>query len=327
MSYDDVLAGISKKTRDRLRRASEISLERLEMPSAALTNDLGGGIGLGRQTLIWGSKSAGKSSLCLEMAGNAQRSGKTVAIIDSESSYDKEWAARLGVNNDEILVSRVKTIYEAADIGCELMKAGVDLLIVDSISSLLPSSYFKDDDLRGMQGTKQIGSQSKDLASAVQLLNYSNNNTALVLISQVRNKITTYGASQQPMGGHAVLFYSTASIRLTSSARDNDQITKEYSYGKKKIKRPVGRTVTYHIDFNKIGKPGGAGTYDFYYGGDDVGIDKVGEIVDLAISLGVVEQRGSWLFFGDEKWQGRHALIDNVKKSAALDKALRNEVE
>lgn len=305
MTLEDVLAKLSPKTQARVHQASEVIIEKQEVPSIGLNLALRGGLGYGRQTLVWGNKSAGKSSFCLQLIAKAQSEGKVCAIIDSEHSYDPSWAARLGVDNTQLIHSPIKTIADMTDVGVDLMKNGVDLIVVDSISSLLPSSYFsKDDELKGLDGTKQIGSAARDLANAVQMLNYSNTNTALVLISQVRNQISTYGAAMKPTGGHAVMFFSSTSIKLWSSPREDAQRMEKTAVGDKLFNTPVAREVTWTIDFNKIGPPSQVGSYMFYYDGDTVGIDKYSEILVLADRYGVINKAGSWYVIYDEKVQG-----------------------
>ena len=305
MTLEDVMARLNPKTLARVHQASEVVVEKQEVPSLGLDLALRGGIGYGRQTLVWGNKSAGKSSFCLQLIAKAQNDGKVCAIIDAEHSYDPEWAARLGVDNEQLIHSPIKTIADMTDVGVDLMKNGVDLIVVDSISSLLPSSYFsKDDELKGLDGTKQIGSAARDLANAVQMLNYSNTNTALVLISQVRNQISSYGAAMKPTGGHAVMFFSSTSIKLWSSPREDAQRMEKRHVGDKLFNVPVAREVTWTIDFNKIGPPTQVGSYMFYYDGDEVGIDNYGETIVLAEKYGVISKAASWYIIYDEKLQG-----------------------
>ncbi len=172
---------------------------------------LKGGLGHGRQILIWGNKSAGKSSFCLQMIAEAQKEGKTCAWIDAEASYSADWAEKLGVNSEELIYSPAKTINDMVDVATQLMEAGVDIIVVDSISALLPAIYFEKDstELKKLEDTKQIGAEAKDMTHAVKMLNYANKNTLLVLISQQRNQFGSMHASHIPTGGMAVKFFST----------------------------------------------------------------------------------------------------------------------
>ena len=232
---EEILAKLSPKVLARAKMASEVQLMKQPTPSTGLNNALRGGIGYGRQTLIWGSKSAGKSTFCLGTLGIAQRAGKRAAFIDSEQSFDPDWAERLGVDTKKLVYTDVKTIEDMVGAGVEFMKAGIDIVTVDSISALLSSAYFekdkKGDELKELSGTKQIGSEARELANGVKMLNYANKQTALILISQVRNKITTYGAMHQATGGHAVDFFSYTVLKICSSARADDQIKVEIHNG------------------------------------------------------------------------------------------------
>jgi len=326
---DDILQRLGKKTRDRFRAASEITVERIPLASSGLTHGLNGGLGLGRQTVVYGNKSAGKSSIMLQSIGLAQRQGKTCAWIDSENSFDPEWARALGVDTSQLIVSGAKAINDFASIGVELMKAGVDVLVADSISAMIPSTYFeKEDELKdGLEGTKQIGTASKELGIAVNKLNYANEKTSLVLISQVRNQFHTYGAALKPMGGQAVMFFSSTVIKLWSNAAEREQIMKEIPVGEKLIQRPVGRPVNWTIEYNKIGPPGGTGSYDFYYGGPRLGIDVIGEALDLAELNGVVSRGGAWYTVFGERLQGRQRAIDWLKADETRVEKLLGELD
>jgi recombination protein RecA len=331
MSFDDVYAKLSKKTKDRLKLASEITTEFIPTASIGLNRDLKGGFGRGRQTVIWGNKSAGKSSMVLQTIAEAQKRGDICAWIDAENTFDKTWAARLGVNCDELIVTKSRSIDEAvADIS-DFLEAEVDIIVLDSINALLPSTYFeKKDELKeGLEGTKQIGTVSKELAVAVNKFNYLNKRSALVLISQLRNKIGGYGAMADMAGGEAMKFFSSTVIKLWSSASEKEQKQGEVQLGDKLIKKPIGRPVNYTVQFNKLGPPNQTGTYDFYYDGAVVGIDQVGEIVDMAESLGLIDKSGAWYYYEEEKFQGRTKVVDYFKENDAergvLEKRVLNE--
>jgi len=217
-------------------------------PSFGLNRALNGGLPYGRQVLIWGSKSSAKSSLCLQMIGLAQKEGKICAWIDAEMSYDQAWAQKLGVDTSKLIVSQARTINEMVDVGVQLMEAGVDMIVVDSITSLLPAIYFEkdSDELKQLENTKQIGAESRDFSNAWKMLNYANNKvkpTLLVLISQSRNNINAMYTSQQPTGGQATKFYSSTVIKLFSSESDNQALKGKIHVGDKLIEEKVGREV------------------------------------------------------------------------------------
>jgi len=328
LSIEDILAKLDKKTRQRVEAASNLEIEKLELASIGLNSSLLGGVGLGRQTLVWGNKSAGKSSMCLQSVGIAQKQGKMCAWIDSENSFDPQWATKLGVDTEQLIVSPAKDIDSWTAVTCDLMKAGVDVIVADSISSLIPSTYFeKTDELKeGLEGTKQIGTMSKELGIAVNKFNYVNKKTALILISQARNKFNTYGAQLQPMGGEAMKYYSSTVIKLWSSASEREQITADIPRGDKIITTPVGRPVTFTVEFNKIGPPNQSGTYDFYYGGDFVGVDQIGEIADLAEKAGIINKGGAWYNYGDQKFQGRQRMVNWLRENPIIAEEITQKV-
>lgn len=327
---EEFLAKLDKKTRDRIIMANEVSNLKVPTASVGLTKALGGGFGAGRATMVYGNKSSGKSSSMLQMIAINQKQGKICAWVDAENSFDKEWAIRLGVDIDSLILSEAKSIHEMTAVVCGLLKAEIDICVVDSISALIPSTYFedkKDEMAEGLDKTKQIGSFSKEMAIFYNKANYLNKRTSLVMISQVRNKFNQYGASLKPMGGEAAMFFSSTVIKLWSSASEKEQKTREVMIGDKLVAIPVGRKVTYTVEFNKIGPPNQIGEYDFYYDGSEVGIDQIGELVDQCEKYGYIT-RGStgWYTLEVEeeivKLQGRDKVVALVKKNGNLKDSL-----
>ncbi len=159
---DDILAKLDPKTRARVQSAQDVEVSKQSTPSIGLNMALRGGLPYGRQVLVWGNKSAGKSSFCLQMISIAQKEGKTCAWIDAEASYDPAWAEQLGVDSSKLIYSTAKTVNDMVDVGTKLMDAGVDLIVVDSISALLPAIYFEKDgnEMKDLQDTKQIGAEA-----------------------------------------------------------------------------------------------------------------------------------------------------------------------
>ena len=212
-TIEDVLAQLNPKLRKSILVGDEVpKTEYASTPSFGLNRALNGGLPYGRQVLVWGSKSSAKSSLCLQTIALAQAEGKVCAWIDAEMSYDKSWAEKLGVDTSKLIVSQARTINEMVDVGVNLIEAGVDVIVVDSITSLLPAIYFEKDstELKQLENTKQIGAESRDFSNAWKMLNYANNKvkpTLLILISQSRNNINAMYTSQQPTGGQATKFY------------------------------------------------------------------------------------------------------------------------
>jgi recombination protein RecA len=281
---------------------------------------------------MWGSKSSAKSSLCLQTVALAQQEGKICAWIDAEMSYDKEWSQKLGVDTSKLIVSKARTINEMVDVGVQLMEAGVDLIVVDSITSLLPAIYFEKDtdELKQLENTKQIGAESRDFSNAWKMINYANNKvkpTLFILISQSRNNISAMYTSQQPTGGQATKFYSSTVVKLFSSESDNQALKGKIHVGDKLIEEKVGRKVRWELQFSKTSPSFQSGEYDFYFRGDDLGIDSIADLVDTAESLGIINRTGAWYQLDDgTKIQGRDTFVSRVREDLDLQDMIKNKV-
>lgn len=214
------------------------------------------------------------------------------------------------------------------DAGTDLMSAGVDIIVVDSISALLPAIYFEKDgdELKQLQDTKQIGAEAKDMTHAVKMLNYANKDTLLVLISQQRNQFGTMHASHIPTGGMAVKFFSSTIIKLWSSEAEASSIKSKVAVGDKLIEQKVGRPVNWTIDYNKTGPQFVTGSYDFYFQGSTVGVDKIADLLDTAEMLGVVERGGAWYTVLEERIQGRAKAIEYLKQNPSAVDLITKEV-
>ena len=324
----EILALLDPKTRARVQSAVEVETLKQQTPSIGLNMALKGGLGYGRQILVWGNKSAGKSSFCLQMIAEAQKDGKVCAWIDAEQSYSQEWAERLGVDSSKLIYSSAKTVNDMVDVAQQLMEAGVDMIVVDSISALLPAIYFEKDstELKKLEDTKQIGAEAKDMTHAVKMLNYANKNTLLVLISQQRNQFGSMHASHIPTGGMAVKFFSSTVIKLWSSEAEANAIKSGIKVGDKIIEQRVGRPVNWIIDYNKLGPPNLSGQYDFYYQGEYVGVDSVGEILDVAEQHGAIEKGGAWYTIEGERFQGRAKAVAWLRENPEMVEKLKNKI-
>jgi recombination protein RecA len=325
---DDILAKLDPKTRQRVQSAVDVQIHKQKTPSIGLNLALQGGLGYGRQVLVWGNKSAGKSSFCLQMIAIAQKEGKSCAWIDAEHSYSPEWAEKLGVDSSKLIYSPAKTVNDMVDVAAKLMEADVDMIVVDSISALLPAIYFEKDgnEMKDLQDTKQIGAEAKDMTHAVKMLNYANKNTLLVLISQQRNQFGSMHASHIPTGGMAVKFFSSTVIKLWSSEAEANSIKAGVKIGDKIIEQRVGRPVNWIIDYNKLGPPNLSGQYDFYYQGEVLGVDYVGETLDVAEMCGIVEKGGAWYTVNEERFQGRSKAVAYLKENPKVVEKLIKEI-
>ena len=331
-TVEEALALLDPKIRKRLGTGINIKTETQPTPSPGLNKALNGGLPYGRQVLLWGSKSSAKSSLCLQTIGLAQKSGKLCAWIDAEMSYDEAWAQRLGVDTTQLIYSQARTINEFVDVAVALMQAGVDLIVVDSVTSLLPAIYFEkdSDELKALENTKQIGAESRDFSNAWKMVNYANNKvkpTLIIAISQSRNNINAMYTSQQPTGGQATKFYSSTVIKLFSSESDNQAIKGKIAVGDKLIEEKVGRKIRWELQFSKTSPAFQNGEYDFYFRGDTIGVDSVADLVDTAEMNGLIERTGAWYKLeSGEKIQGRDSFIQYVKDNEAFQEDLRSKL-
>jgi len=328
-TIDEALAMLDPKIRKRLGPAVGIKTEFQATPSPGLNAALGGGFPYGRQVLLWGSKSSAKSSLCLQTIGLAQKEGKLCAWVDAEMSYDQEWAEKLGVDTSQLIYSEARSVNDMVDVVVALLHAGVDMIVIDSISSLLPAVYFEKDstELKDLDRTKQIGAESKDLKHAWMMINYANNQekpALIVAISQARNNITAMYTQSVPTGGNATQFFSSTIVKLFSSSSDNNAVKRKIKVGDKLIEQKVGRRVRWEVQNSKTSAPGESGEYDFMFKGDLTGIDIIGDLVDTAEMMGYVERTGAWYILPDgSKIQGRDSFVTHVRENAELQESLR----
>jgi recombination protein RecA len=331
-TIEEAFALLDPKIRKRIGSGVGVKTELQPTPSVGLNRALGGGFPYGRQVLLWGSKSSAKSSLCLQTIAMAQKEGKLCAWVDAEMSYDEDWAIKLGVDTSKLIYSEARSINDMVDVGVALLHAGVDIIVIDSISSLLPAVYFEkdSDELKALDQTKQIGAESKDLKHAWLMLNYANNRekpALIIAISQARNNIQAMYTQSVPTGGLTTQFMSSTIVKLFSSSSDSKAIKGKIKVGDKLIEQKMGRRVLWEVQNSKTSAPGDAGEYDFYFRGDTIGIDGIGDLVDTAELLGIVERSGAWYILPDgSKVQGRDGFVNKVKEDKDLEASIRNKL-
>ena len=324
---EDFLAKLDPKVAKAIRMASETERELFPLKSYGLTQALGGGIGRDRVTLVYGNTSSGKSALMMQSMGDWQRDGKVCAYIDTEGTWDNEWAARLGVNVDETILIQKKSISRVYNEIRPLLEAGIDAIVIDSISMMLPDAFIDEDGkAKNLENHKQIGAKAKALTSLINAIHYSNERSAVAMISQTTTDLSGMHAKQIPDGGKKLGFACSQIIKLTSSGIDSKQIKGDVQVGSKIIQVPIGRTVQAYVEKNKIAPPGRTAEYDFYYDGPQVGIDVIGEVVDEAVKYGVIEKGGAWFNHGDKKWQGRAALVKHAKDESGFIEQVKSEI-
>ena len=268
-----------------------------------------GGIPKGRITEIYGPESSGKTTLALHIIAESQRNGGTAAFVDAEHALDVNYARRLGVRVDELLISQPDYGEQALEIADMLVKSGaVDVVVIDSVAALVPQA-----ELEGAMGETQVGGQARLLSHAMRKLTGSihKSQAAVIFINQIRMKIgmTGYGSPETTTGGNALKFYSSVrlDIRRIQTLKD-----KEESFGNRTRVKVVK---------NKVSPPFREAQFDILYG---TGISREGELLDLGVDLGVVDKSGAWFAFGEEKLgQGR----ENVRAFLQEHTDLRERIE
>ena len=284
-----------KGTVMRLGDRPEMNVEAIPTGSLALDAALGiGGVPKGRIIEIYGPESSGKTPLALHIVAQAQKRGGEVAFVDAEHALDPDYAARIGVDIDSMLVSQPDTGEQALEITDALVRSGaVDVVVVDSVAALTPRA-----EIEGEMGDTFVGLQARLMSQALRKLagNISKTNCVVIFINQLRMKIgVMYGNPETTTGGNALKFYASVriDIRRTEAIKNGTEI--------------VGNRTRAKIVKNKVAPPFKEAIFDIMYG---EGISKWGELVDLAVQLDLINKSGSWFSIGDERiGQGR----DNAK--------------
>lgn len=269
--------------------------------TGSLTLDLATGIGglpKGRIIEIYGPESSGKTTLALHCVAEAQKQGGEAAFIDAEHALDPSYAANLGVDVDSLLVAQPDNGEQALEITEQLVRSGaIDIIVVDSVAALVPKS-----EIEGDMGDSHVGLHARLMSQALRKLAGAINksNCIIIFINQLREKVgVIYGNPEVTTGGRALKFY--ASMRI--DVRRIEQ-----------IKAPgnefVGSRTRAKIVKNKVAPPFKSAEFDIMYG---TGIDKDGEIADMAVNLGIIKKSGSWFSYGDQRFQGRDRLKELIK--------------
>lgn len=286
-----------------------IDVPAISTGSLALDLALGvGGVPRGRVIEIYGPEASGKTTLALHIAAEAQAKGGMVAFVDAEHALDVVYARRLGVDVDSLLVSQPDTGEQALDITEILVRSGaVDAVIIDSVAALVPRA-----EIEGEMGDQHVGLQARLMSQALRKLtgSISKSMTCVIFINQIRIKIgVMFGNPETTTGGNALKFYATQrlEIRRIGAIKEGDQI--------------IGNRTRVKVVKNKIAPPFKDAEFDIIYGH---GISKEGDIVDLGVSLDIVEKSGAWYSFQEERiGQGR----ENVKRFLAENRDVRDKIE
>jgi recombination protein RecA len=282
------------------------------IPTGSIGLDLAlgvGGIPRGRVTEIFGPESSGKTTQALHIIAEAQKRGGIAAFIDAEHALDINYARRLGVKTEDLLISQPDYGEQALEIADMLVRSGaVDVVVVDSVAALIPQA-----ELEGSMGETQVGGQARLMSHAMRKLTGTihKSRTSIVFINQLRMKIgmTGYGSPETTTGGNALKFYASVRLDLRRIQTLKD---KEESYGNR---------VRVKVVKNKMAPPFREAEYDVLFG---TGISRIGELIDLGVEQGIVDKSGAWYAFGSERLgQGK----ENVRAFLQDNDDLRLQIE
>ena len=296
----------------RLGDRPEMTVEAIPTGSLALDAALGiGGVPKGRIIEIYGPESSGKTTLALHIVAQAQKRGGEVAFVDAEHALDPDYAARIGVDIDSMLVSQPDTGEQALEITDALVRSGaIDVVVVDSVAALTPRA-----EIEGEMGDTFVGLQARLMSQALRKLagNISKTNCVVIFINQLRMKIgVMYGNPETTTGGNALKFYASVriDIRRTEAIKNGSEI--------------IGNRTRAKIVKNKVAPPFKEAYFDIMYG---EGISKWGELVDLAVQLDIIQKSGSWFSMGDERiGQGRDSVKTYLQEHPDIADSVEQQV-
>ena len=270
-----------------------------------------GGLPKGRIVEIYGPESSGKTTLTLHCIAEEQKKGGVCAFVDAEHALDPQYAKKLGVNLDELLISQPDTGEQALEITDTLVRSGaVNMVVVDSVAALTPKS-----ELEGDMGDSNVGVQARLMSQAMRKLtgSISRSNCMVIFINQIRMKIgVMFGSPETTTGGNALKFYSSVrlDIRRIGAIKDRDEI--------------VGNATRVKVVKNKVAPPFKQVEFDIMYG---EGISKTGELLDLGVKAGVVDKSGAWYSYGDERiGQGRENAKTFLKENPNIAHSIEDKI-
>jgi recombination protein RecA len=271
-----------------------------------------GGLPRGRVIEIYGPEASGKTTLAIHAIAEAQKNGGIAAIIDAEHTFDRNYAEKLGVDVENLLISQPDNGEQALEITDNLIRSGaLDIVVIDSVAALTPKA-----EIEGEMGDSKMGLQARLMSQALRKLtaNISKTNTSCVFINQLREKIgVMFGNPETTTGGNALKFYASVrlDIRRTNQLKEGEEI--------------IGNRTRVKIVKNKLAPPFRKADFDILYG---EGISQLGEIVDLGTDFNIIKKSGSWFSYGDTKiGQGRDAVKQILKDNPELYEELKAKVQ
>ncbi len=292
----------------RLGDSNIVPVETISTGSLSLDLALGGGLPKGRIVEIYGPESSGKTTLTLQAIAEAQRQGGTAAFVDAEHALDPVYAAKLGVNVDDLLVSQPDTGEQALEIADMLVRSGaVDIVVVDSVAALTPRA-----EIEGEMGDQHMGLQARLMSQALRKLtgNIKRSNTLVIFINQIRMKIgVMFGNPETTTGGNALKFYASVrlDIRRIGAIKEGEEV--------------VGSQTRVKVVKNKVAPPFKQAEFDIYYGS---GISRDSEIIELGAQINLIEKAGAWYSYkGNRIGQGK----ENVRKFLREHPEITQEIE
>ena len=298
-----------------IMKLGDHAIENIQViPSGSIGLDAALGIGgypRGRVIEIYGPEASGKTTLAIHAIAEAQKNGGIAAIIDAEHTFDRNYAEKLGVDVENLLISQPDNGEQALEITDNLIRSGaLDIIVIDSVAALTPKA-----EIEGEMGDSKMGLQARLMSQAMRKLtaNISKTNTSCVFINQLRDKIgVMFGNPETTTGGNALKFYASVrvDIRRTNQLKDGEEIT--------------GNRTRVKIVKNKLAPPFKKADFDILYG---EGISQLGEIVDLGVDFDIIKKSGSWFSYGDTKLgQGRDAVKQIIKDNPELYDELRLKI-